>query len=562
MSTTEPRGTRVTGLRVTAAGHDIVAPLDLEVAPGEMLAIIGESGSGKSMTARAVTGLLPRGVHAAGEAEIDGYRYDLASGSDGVWAQVRGRRAVLLLQDPFTSLSPVLRCGRQIALTIEARLRAAGGSPARGALRTEVERRLAEVQLPARVAEQYPSELSGGMRQRVAIAASLAAEPRLLIADEPTTALDASTQGEVLDLLRGLQATHRMGLILISHDLGVIEGRADRVLVMRSGEVVERGDTAQVLRSPQHPYTRALIDANPSVGDAVPGSAASGPPLLVAEGLSKSFGSAAALTDASVEVAAGEVLAIVGESGSGKSTLARAIAGLEIPDAGRVILDGRQLPAGRRGRRPREIQIVFQDPYSTLNPSFTIRQSLEEALRAGGSRERTVAELLDLVELDPSLAERRPAQLSGGQRQRVAIARALAPNPQVLICDESVSALDVSVQAQILDLLARLRDELGLAMLFITHDLGVVARIADRVVVLRRGEIVERGETTRILREPTHEYTRLLVAAAEQDSLRRAGGPDAPVSASAPAPAQTQAQAQAPAEAASAAPAPAQEGHA
>jgi peptide/nickel transport system ATP-binding protein len=338
------------------------------------------------------------------------------------------------------------------------------------------------------------------MRQRVAIAAALAAEPRLLIADEPTTALDASTQGEVLDLLRGLQATHRMGLILISHDLGVIEGRADRVLVMRNGEVVERGETAQVLRSPQHPYTRALIEANPSVGDAVPASATGRPPVLVAEGLSKSFAAAAALTDASVDVAAGEVLAIVGESGSGKSTLARLIAGLEIPDAGRVILDGRQLPAGRRGRRPQEIQIVFQDPYSTLNPSFTIRQSLEEALRAGGSREHTVTELLDLVELDPALAERRPSQLSGGQRQRVAIARALAPNPQVLICDESVSALDVSVQAQILDLLARLRDELGLAMLFITHDLGVVARIADRVVVLRRGEIVERGETTRILR--------------------------------------------------------------
>jgi peptide/nickel transport system ATP-binding protein len=397
-----------------------------------------------------------------------------------------------------------------------------------------VERRLAEVQLPARVARQFPSELSGGMRQRVAIAAALAAEPRLLIADEPTTALDASTQGEVLDLLRGLQATHRMGLILISHDLGVIEGRADRVLVMRNGEVVERGETAQVLRSPQHPYTRALIEANPSVGDAVPASATGRPPVLVAEGLSKSFAAAAALTDASVDVAAGEVLAIVGESGSGKSTLARLIAGLEIPDAGRVILDGRQLPAGRRGRRPQEIQIVFQDPYSTLNPSFTIRQSLEEALRAGGSREHTVTELLDLVELDPALAERRPSQLSGGQRQRVAIARALAPNPQVLICDESVSALDVSVQAQILDLLARLRDELGLAMLFITHDLGVVARIADRVVVLRRGEIVERGETTRILREPTHEYTRLLVSAAQQDSLRRAGDSDAPAPAPAP----------------------------
>lgn len=527
MSATEAQGVRVTGLRVSSSERSIVDPLDLEVVPGEMLAIIGESGSGKTMTARALTGLLPRGVRASGEAEIDGYGYDLAATSDGIWTQVRGRRAVLLLQDPFTSLSPVLRCGEQIALTVEARVRAGGGTPSRETLRVEVERRLAEVQLPARVARQYPSELSGGMRQRVAIAAALAAEPRLLIADEPTTALDASTQGEVLDLLRGLQTAHRMSLILISHDLGVIEGRADQVLVMRNGEVVERGDTARVLRSPQHPYTRALIAANPSVGDALPDAVTSGPPVLVAEGLSKSFGATAALADASVDVARGEVLAIVGESGSGKSTLARAIAGLEIPDAGRVTLGGRQLPEGRRGRRPQEIQIVFQDPYSTLNPSFTVRQSLEEAIRAGGARDRTVSELLELVELDPSLAERRPSQLSGGQRQRVAIARALAPKPQVLICDESVSALDVSVQAQILALLARLRDELGLAMLFITHDLGVVARIANRVVVLRHGEIVERGDTMRILREPAHEYTRLLVAAAEQDSIRRTMEPGA-----------------------------------
>ncbi|UOR00726.1 ABC transporter ATP-binding protein [Leucobacter allii] len=523
-------GVTVSGLTVSGGGRTIVAPLDLTIAPGEMLAVIGESGSGKSMTARAITGLLPRGVSASGRAEIDGHDYDLAGDAANAWARVRGPLATLLLQDPFTSLSPVITCGAQIAMTVEARLAATGVRASRGAVREEVGRRLAEVQLPERVAGQYPSELSGGMRQRVAIAAALAAEPRLLIADEPTTALDASTQGEVLDLLRSLQGSHRLCLMLISHDLGIVEGRADRVMVMRGGEIVEQGPTADVLRAAQHPYTRALIAANPSISDS-PSSAsrtAPGPPLLVAAGLSKSFGATPALTDASVDVAAGEVVAIVGESGSGKSTLARAIAGLEVPDAGSVALAGRTLGPGRRGRRPTEIQIVFQDPYSTLNPSFTIGQSLAEAIRAGGRGGRTVSELLELVELDPGFASRRPSQLSGGQRQRVAIARALAPAPAVLICDESVSALDVSVQAQILALLHRLRDELGLAMLFITHDLGVVARVADRVVVLRNGEIVERGTTAAVLEAPQHDYTRMLVAAARADSIDRRADADAP----------------------------------
>ncbi len=518
----DDRGLHVSQLRVATSERTIVEPVDLQVAPGEMLAIIGESGSGKSLTARALTGLLPRGVRATGSAAIDGFNYDLSTSSDATWRQVRGPKAVLLLQDPFTSLSPVIRCGEQIAMTVQARAHALGAPMGRSSVRVEVDRRLAEVQLPTRVAQQYPTELSGGMRQRVAIAAALAAEPRLLIADEPTTALDASTQGEVLDLLRSLQVAHEMSLVLISHDLGVINGRADRVLVMQHGRVVESGPTARVLDAPDHPYTRALIAANPSITDAAPPSSDSGAPVLIATGISKSFGSAAALVDASVDVATGEVVAIVGESGSGKSTLARAIAGLDQPDAGEVTLRGRTLPAGRRGRHPGEIQIVFQDPYSTLNPSFTIGQSLTEAIRAGRTADRSVAELLELVELEPALAARRPSQLSGGQRQRVAIARALAPKPEVLICDESVSALDVSVQAQILRLLARLRDELGLAMLFITHDLGVVSQIADRVVVLRRGEIVERGDTRSVLRTPRHEYTRMLVTAAEHDSIRRA----------------------------------------
>ncbi|WP_427870316.1 ATP-binding cassette domain-containing protein [Leucobacter luti] len=554
-------GVAAIGLSVEGPAGTIVEPLDLEVRPGRTLAIIGESGSGKSMTARALTGLLPRGTSATGEAEIDGHRYSLASRDDAMWAGIRGRRAVLLLQDPFTSLSPVIRCGDQIAATIRARVRAeTGRTPSRAEVAPEVARRLEEVRLPAETARRYPSELSGGMRQRVAIAAALAAEPRLLIADEPTTALDASNQGGVLDLLRELLAKHRMSLILISHDLGVVAGRADDLLVMRTGEVVERGPAEQVLAAPQHAYTRALLEANPTIADrpeaaaregvgagsGVAGSGVSGSAaVLSARGISKSFGAVRALSDASVDVASGEIVAIVGESGSGKSTFARCIAGLDVPDAGTVELSGRVLSPGRPGRKPGEMQIVFQDPYSTLNPSFTIEQSLAEALRAAGRDIRsgrgsgsgpgsgsgwpdTVTDLLRLVELDPALASRRPSQLSGGQRQRVAIARALAPRPQLLICDESVSALDVSVQAQILALLARLKEELGLAMLFITHDLGVVARVASRAIVLQKGEIVEAGTTAEVLYAPQHPYTQMLVAAAEHDSIRRGGADPAP----------------------------------
>lgn len=521
MITTPPTlGFSAEGLTVTGPEGIIVQPLDLQVEPGEMLAIIGESGSGKSMTARAITGLLPRGVRATGTAQIDGFNYSLSPQTERNWREVRGRRAVLLLQDPFTSLSPVIRCGDQIRATIEARRdQKYRGKADHSANEAEVLHRLEEVQLSARVARQYPGELSGGMRQRVAIAAALAAEPRLLIADEPTTALDASTQGEVLDLLRGLQQVHHMSLILISHDLGIVGGRADQVLVMRHGEVVESGTTHRVLRSPAHKYTQQLIAANPTVRDPVPPLKGRPASLLVARDLTKSFGSAQALRSASVDVAAGEIVGIVGESGSGKSTFARCIAGLETPDSGVTTLDGTVLPAGRRGRSPGQMQIVFQDPYSTLNPAYTVENSLMEALKAGGKDTSRVDELLRLVELEPQLRGRRPSQLSGGQRQRVSIARALAPEPRVLICDESVSALDVSVQAQVLKLLTRLRDELDLGMLFITHDLGVVGQIANRVIVLKDGEVVERGTAEQVLRHPVHAYTRMLVAAAEQDSV-------------------------------------------
>lgn len=516
------KGVHASGLAVYGPLGTIVQPLDFSIAAGRTLAIIGESGSGKSMTARALTGLLPRSTYAEGQASIDEHRYDLAQFKDLQWREIRGRRAVLLLQDPFTSLSPVIQCGAQIASTIKARAASANARvPSRSAIAEEVVQRLAEVRLPADIAKRYPSELSGGMRQRVAIASALAAEPRLLIADEPTTALDASTQGGVLNLLQELQQRHQMSLLLISHDLGVVSGRSDDIIVMRHGEVVERGSAEAVLGAPKHPYTRALLEANLTVTDNLQEATSDGDPVLEAEGVSKRFGRVQALSDASVSVHPGEIVAIVGESGSGKSTFARCIAGLDQPDQGSVKLEGKQLSRGRSGRNPEEMQIVFQDPYSTLNPSFTIGQSLSEALNAATTPRYSVDELLTLVELEPSLKHRRPSQLSGGQRQRVAIARALAPAPKLLICDESVSALDVSVQAQVLTLLERLRDELGLAMLFITHDLGVVARIASRAIVLQTGAIVEEGTTHEVLRAPQHQYTQMLVAAALEDSITR-----------------------------------------
>ena len=539
------RGLVVESLAVQGPAGAIVHPVGFAVPPGRTLAIIGESGSGKTMTARALTGLLPSGVTAEGSFSVDAERTALPA-SSAEWRRVRGRRIVLLMQDPFTSLSPVHRCGEQIALTIRARIAAERGAdraalarrdPAvRGAVEAEVVQRLAEVNLPAEIARAYPGQLSGGMRQRVAIAAALAARPRVLIADEPTTALDASNQGEVLDLLLSLQRAHDMSLILVSHDLGLVRGRADDVLVMRRGEVVERGLAAQVLARPEHPYTQQLLAANPSITDveppagdapasAVGGAAADA--LLIATGIAKRFGRTQALAGVDVDVRAGEVVAIVGESGSGKSTLARCIAGLDRPDAGSVKLGGAVLPVGRRGRTPGQMQIVFQDPYSTLNPVFTVEQTLREALRVAGRPADDLPELLALVDLGPEFAKRRPAQLSGGQRQRVAIARALAPRPQLLICDESVSALDVSVQAQILALIARLRDELRLAVLFITHDLGVVARVADRVLVLRGGEAVERGAAAEVLTRPQHPYTQLLVTAARDDSIARVEPPTA-----------------------------------
>lgn len=508
----------VTGLTIEGPAGFSVEPFDFSIAPGETLALIGESGSGKTLSAKAIAGLLPGGFTARGTIALASATIELPA-TDAVWRATRGRRIALLLQDPFTSLSPVHRCGTQIGMTIDAASDRRLSRSERDALVTQ---RLAEVNLPAEVARAYPHELSGGMRQRVAIAAALATDPELLIADEPTTALDASNQGEILDLLRGLQEKRGMAALLISHDLGMVRGRAEHVLVMRHGEIVERGATSSVLNAPSHPYTRALIEADPSLTDrsagvARPASAVGsdqlGTDLIAATDVTKSFGEKTVLHGVSVTVGHGETVGIVGESGSGKTTIARCIAGLEHETSGVISFDGEALAPGRASRTPTQMQIVFQDPYSSLNPMINVGRSLKLALSVAGRPASDLAGLLQLVELPAEFARKRPSELSGGQRQRVAIARALAVQPQLLICDESVSALDVSVQKQILDLLAKLRVELGLSILFISHDLAVVRQLADRVYVLRNGEVVESGQCHDVLNSPTHPYTQALVAA-------------------------------------------------
>lgn len=543
----------LTGLRVTAGQRVLVENLDLVVPRGRTLGVVGESGSGKTMLVRALTGLLPAGVVATGTYELAGARVDLA-GSPRAWARVRGRRIVLVLQDPFTSLDPMQRCGTQILAgrSGEHGLRAVRGR--RAARDAEVARRLAEVGLPAHVGRQYPHELSGGMRQRVALAAALAADPDVLLADEPTTALDVTTQREILDLLARIQAARGMTVVLITHDLALARERCDDLVVVRAGEIVERGPAREVFENPQHPYTRQLHEA--AAGRLREGAAVGDGALLRVEGLRKTFhgASAPAVDDVSLTVAPGECVGVVGESGSGKTTVARIVVGLETADAGRIMFAGdggasgvervashasgtgasgtgasgtssgtssaraeRRRAKRRRGHRgtgrdPRDVQIVFQDPYSALNPALTVGAMLDEAL-AVGPRTRTVSELLTMVGLPTSYARRLPARLSGGERQRVAIARALAPEPRLLVCDESVSALDVSVQEQILDLLAALRRDLGLTILFISHDLTVMQQVTDRVYVMRSGRVVESGPTSRVLTEPEHPYTRSLLAA-------------------------------------------------
>ncbi|MFI2211400.1 dipeptide ABC transporter ATP-binding protein [Streptomyces sp. NPDC020141] len=513
----------------------VVHDVSLTLAPGECLALVGESGSGKSVTARALVGLAGPGASVgAGELWVDGRE---ATGyRERDWRAVRGRVVGLVSQDALSALDPLRRVGAEVAEPLLAH-----GLARRAELPGKVSGLLADagVPEPGVRARQYPHQLSGGLRQRALIASATAAGPRVLIADEPTTALDVTVQAQVLGLLRRLRDSGT-ALLLISHDLAVVAQLADRIAVMTDGRIVESGPAARVLTAPEHPYTRALIASVPRLDAPAVGPAVGGrrgertvPPLLSAEGLVKRYRSPggserAAVAGVGFAVGPGETLGVVGESGSGKSTLARLAMGLLTPDEGEVLLDGGPWSAlDERLRRPlrRDVQLVHQDPLASFDPRFTVRRVLGEALTVAGTprrarRERS-AELLEQVGLGPELLERRPDRLSGGQRQRVAIARALATSPRLLVCDEPVSALDVTVQAQVLALLAALRAELGLAMLFISHDLAVVRQVSDRVLVMHDGRAVEEGPVGEVLGAPRHPYTRELLASVP----RLPGGP-------------------------------------
>ena len=511
-----------------------VTGVDLDLAAGEIVAVVGESGSGKSTTAHAVTGLLAANATVTGGTVRFGGQ-DLTALSSTELQLVRGRRIGLVPQDPTVSLNPVTRVGQQVAEV----LRIHGLATRRTAPAAAVEI-LARAGLPdaATRARQYPHELSGGMRQRVLIAIAIAGDPQLIIADEPTSALDVTVQRRILDHLQRLRDDAGTAVLLVTHDLGVAADRADRIVVMSGGRVVETGPTRQVLADPQDAYTRRLLASAPSLAVAAgpaarprtPEPAADTTPLLEVRGLVKDYPlpragdgprSVRAVDDVGFTLHRGQTLALVGESGSGKSTTARLVLRLTDPTAGEIRFDGTDVSrtdrAGLRALR-RRAQLVYQNPYASLDPRFSIEQVVTEPLRAFGvgdraSRTARARELLERVALPAAVLERRPAELSGGQRQRVAIARALSLAPDLVVCDEPVSALDVSVQAQVLELLAELQADLGVAYLFITHDLAVVAQIADSVAVMQHGRIVETGTAAELFAAPAHDYTRELLAA-------------------------------------------------
>jgi peptide/nickel transport system ATP-binding protein len=505
---------------------EALSGVSLSLSAGEILCVVGESGSGKSMLASTVMRLLPPGVAvSAGRVTFDGR--DLLALPEPEMRRVRGASIGMIFQEPMTALNPLLRAGEQVAemFRIHTQLDA-------GAIRQRTRALFEEVRLPDPQAalQAYPHELSGGQRQRVMIAMALALEPAILICDEPTTALDVTTQARILDLIRSIQRRRGNAVLFITHDFGVVAEIADRVVVMQGGRVVEEGPAERVLNQPEAAYTRALIAAIPPL---LPRAArrTGAAPILSLAGVSKTYRSGGLLSprnrrvthavrDVSLELPRGETLGIVGESGSGKSTLARCIVRLLDPDHGSIRLGDTDLAKlSRRAmrRESKRIQMVFQDPFGSLNPRRRAGELVAQGPMVHGmSKAAALAKARDLfalVGLDPGGIDRFPHEFSGGQRQRIGLARALALEPEVLIADEPVSALDVSVQAQVLALLDSLRDRLGLSMVFITHDLRVAAQICDRIAVMKDGVVVEAGPTSEIFSAPRHEYTRTLFAA-------------------------------------------------
>jgi len=533
----------IEGLRLAIDGTPILNGIDLAVGAGEVVGLVGESGSGKSMTALSVMRLLPPGAAATGRIGFDGV--DLLSAPEAAMERLRGDDIGMVFQEPMTALNPVKTIGEQVAEGIRRHT---------GANRRDAEdrarRMLARVGLPEErfPLTRYPHQLSGGQRQRVVIAIACALNPRLLIADEPTSALDVVVQAQILDLLRGLVAENRMGLLLISHDLGVVAEMADRITVLRQGAVVETGATAKILTELRQPYTRQLAEASLHVPDRPPAAARTeeAAPLLDVEGVSKDYpvrrtslfsrpAPFRAVDDVSFSMAHGRSVALVGRSGCGKSTLARMILALEPATAGRIRLAGQEVtgkPDAELRAARRDMQVVFQDPYGSFDPRQTVERLVAEPLhlleRQPGKAERRemVVQALAEVGLPASDMDKYPHEFSGGQRQRLSIARALITRPKLIVADEPVSALDVSIRAQILDLFADLNARLGCAYLFITHDLTVARAITDDVMVMDEGKIVERGATAKVLAEPASNAARALVAAAPdlKVAIARRGG--------------------------------------
>lgn len=534
---------------------EVLKGINLEICAGETVGIVGESGSGKSLTALALGGLFPPAARVSCDmffwSPEKGVQLDLKSWQQAKFAPLRGKEIAYIFQDPAACLNPVLSCGEQVAEAIRWHANA-GKADARHQALTWLER--VGLPDPERIYRAFPHELSGGQKQRVMIAAALCTHPRLLVADEPTTALDATVQRHILDLIKTLKIELGLAALFISHDLDIIGEMADRVMVMREGDVVEENSVEGIFSAPKHPYTRTLLDSRPSLRyspERLTVSMQNGPeavhpvvfkeeatplpdgPLIEVEGLSAGFdlrpqrlfaraGWLQALDEVSFELKAGETLGIVGESGSGKSTLARVLLGLLPPVRGKIAFKGRDILASDRAEWKvlrKSLQIVFQDPFSTLNPRQRVGEALLEPLQVHGfstdfgTCQKRVVGMLHKVGLSEKYLNRFPHELSGGQRQRVSIARALMLGPQVLVCDEAVSALDVTVQALVLNLLKDLQQEFDLSYLFISHDLAAVSFISDRILVMKAGKVIEAGETKELLTNPSHPYTQALLKA-------------------------------------------------
>ncbi|MGY6270520.1 ABC transporter ATP-binding protein [Achromobacter denitrificans] len=517
-------------VEVAGAGNRVVRNLSLDVHAGETVCVVGESGSGKSVTSLAVMGLLPPGVLSvsAGSIRVEGE--DVVTATQRRLREMRATRMAMVFQEPMTALNPVHTVGKQVDEVL--RLHRRNMSAAQR--RARVLDMFRSVHLPdvERIFDSYPHQLSGGQRQRIVIAMALILEPKLLIADEPTTALDVTTQKQILALIKELQVKHQTAVLFITHDFGVVAEISDRIVVMNRGDLVESGTRNEILAEPKQSYTRRLVSSVPSL---VPSrrEAPVGMPVLHVKGLGRTYGgkrsmlsrkaahNIIAAADVNLTLRKGEILGIVGESGSGKSTVARCIVRLIEPTAGHMMMGGEDLSTlSGSALRPvrRRIQIVFQDPYRSLNPRRTVGESIIEGLlNFGMPREQAwkrAGETLAVVGLSPDAMRRYPHQFSGGQRQRICIARALVMDPEILVADEAVSALDVSVQAQVLELLEQVRQRTGVGVLFITHDLRVAAQICDTIMVMQRGKVVETGTAETVLTEPRHEYTRALIDAA------------------------------------------------